>query len=282
MRTWQKLSSLNDIIFVKYRFQRFFRRDGRAPGAMIGALRHGNSTIEYHTRLEFVQNELAVRERPFNPEKLPSAGRSLRADVDSLRNGSRGEADCRGRDPRRVGGIRDGTAPVGRPSSTMAQIELSDPRNGVCFVKTAFRAVLMALAGLGADAAEPAGRTPLSNLYLWCRPQDMAFEKPCGQSARKRHHVRFWCSERGLGGRPIWLGSDTFNVGVGRSSRTGLVTHYIDPDVDRERDQMMGDLRQAGVLAESFLVPRFGPTQARNGGGDCYFTDGTWRWGFYS
>lgn len=120
----------------------------------------------------------------------------------------------------------------------------------------------------------PYRRAPLSNLYLWGRPQELAFEKQHGKSARMRHHVRFWCSGIGSDGRPIWLGADTFNVSVGRSSRTGRLTHHIDPDIDRERAMMMSDLQQAGQFAESSLVPWTGPTQAQNGGGDCYFTDG--------
>jgi hypothetical protein len=52
------------------------------------------------------------------------------------------------------------------------------------------------------------------------------------------------------------------------------VTHHIDPDIARERDRMMNDLQQAGLLAESSLVPWTEPTQAQNGEGDCYYTDG--------
>ena len=33
---------------------------------------------------------------------------------------------------------------------------------------------------------------PVSNLYVWGRPQDLAFEQPVGDSPRQRHHVRFW------------------------------------------------------------------------------------------
>jgi hypothetical protein len=120
----------------------------------------------------------------------------------------------------------------------------------------------------------PYPQAPLSNLYLWCRPQDLALERPCGRSARVRHHARFWCAGPGPAGRPLWLGADTFNVRVGRSTRTGRVTHHIDPDVDRERDFLMAGLREAGRLGESFLLPRTGPRRDRNGEWDCYFTDG--------
>lgn len=120
----------------------------------------------------------------------------------------------------------------------------------------------------------PYPEAPLSNLYLWCRPQDLAFELPCGHSARKRHHVRLWCSGVGADGRPLWLAAETFNVKVGVSRRTRRPTHHIDPDVDRARAKLIGDLDQAGQLLEWSLIRWTEPTQSENGEGDCYFTDG--------
>ena len=66
----------------------------------------------------------------------------------------------------------------------------------------------------------------------------LAFEKPDGRSADKRHHVRLWLVlEKGTDGRPLWLGSVTFDRGgVGLSHDTGQVTHHIGPDIDAERD----------------------------------------------
>lgn len=120
----------------------------------------------------------------------------------------------------------------------------------------------------------PYRRAPVSNLYLWGRVQNLAFEQPAGRSARSRHHVRFWCSgQTAPNGRPAWVGSGTFDESVGRSSTTGRVTHHIAPDVDRERDHIMESLSRAGRLERTFLVPHLGPTVSRNGGGDCYRTD---------
>ena len=35
---------------------------------------------------------------------------------------------------------------------------------------------------------------PVSSLFVFGRKQDLAFEKPVGESASHRHHVRFWNS----------------------------------------------------------------------------------------
>jgi hypothetical protein len=117
---------------------------------------------------------------------------------------------------------------------------------------------------------------PVSDLYYDGRRQDLAFEKPAGISPRERHHVRLWLVlAKGESGRPLWLGSATFDRSVGVSHYTGQVTHHIAPDIDAERDLLAHDLAAAGVVEGAYWVTGIGPTVfARNGGGDPYFTDG--------
>jgi len=123
---------------------------------------------------------------------------------------------------------------------------------------------------------QPDPTAPVSNLYLWGRHQDLAFEQEVGSSARERHHVRFWRADAfGDSTRPLWLGAATFDRGVGVSHRTGQITHHIGPDLDAERDKLMADLTAAGRLITTYQVSGIGPTiNGRNGGGDRYFTDG--------
>jgi hypothetical protein len=122
---------------------------------------------------------------------------------------------------------------------------------------------------------------PVSPLLFEGRPQDLAFEKPVGVSADRRHHVRLWRTrETGVDGRPLWLGSASFDRGVGLSHDTGAVTHDIAPDIDAERDLLMDSLRQADVLASTMEIDGVGATKdGRNGEGDRYFTDGKARIG---
>ena len=117
---------------------------------------------------------------------------------------------------------------------------------------------------------------PVSPLFYDGRREDLAFEKPAGESADRRNHVRFWLVlEKGALGRPVWLGSATFDRGVGVSHDTGQITHHIAPDVDAERDLLIADLTSAGMLTETYQVTGVGATlNGRNGGGDRYFTDG--------
>lgn len=122
----------------------------------------------------------------------------------------------------------------------------------------------------------PDPEAPVSNLYLWGRKQDLAFERPAGESAKRRHHVRLWKSEQlGMDGRPLWIGSATFDKSVGVSRYTGQITHHISADIDSERDTLIQDLKSAGQLVEIYQVTGIGPTiDGRNGEGDWYFTDG--------
>jgi hypothetical protein len=117
---------------------------------------------------------------------------------------------------------------------------------------------------------------PVSNLYLWGRIQDLAFEQPFGADPRKRHHVRFWRSDKvDSNGRPLWAGAATFDKSVGLSHRTGQITHHIDADIDAEREHLVTDLAQTGGLASSYAMDNFHRTRSgHNGGGDPWTTDG--------
>ena len=88
--------------------------------------------------------------------------------------------------------------------------------------------------------------------------------------------MRFWqVLDAGADGRPLWLGAATFDRSVGVSHYTGQITHHVAPDIDAERDQLVADLKSAGMVEASYSVSGVGPTVfARNGGGDPYFTDG--------
>lgn len=123
------------------------------------------------------------------------------------------------------------------------------------------------------------GRTystaPVSNLFLFGRKEDLAFERP-GKSVRQRDHLRLWqTSEQGNDGRPIWIGSATRDVKVELSHTDHLPTHGISPDIDAERDLVVSELAQTGyVIAQTTRLGFGHETQGKNGGGDPYFTDG--------
>jgi hypothetical protein len=117
---------------------------------------------------------------------------------------------------------------------------------------------------------------PVSPLFFVGRREDLAFEKLVGGSARQRGHIRLWrVLDKGEEQRPVWLGSATFDQGIGLSHYTGAVTHRIAPDIDAQRDGLIGDLAGANMLEAIYLVYGTGPTlRGRNGEGNRYHTDG--------
>ena len=122
----------------------------------------------------------------------------------------------------------------------------------------------------------PDRTAPVSRLLYGGRPEDLAFERPEGKSARRRHHVRLWqVMAKGVENRPVWLGADTFDQGIGFSHDTGEVTHKIAPDIDDERAFLAASLVHAGMVQALYQVSGIGPTlDGRNGEGNLYRTDG--------
>jgi len=127
----------------------------------------------------------------------------------------------------------------------------------------------------------PYDTAPVSNLFLYGRKEDLAFEQPVGDNPRQRHHVRFWSSAKlDPQGRPLWLGSATYDERVGLSHSTGQITHHIAADVDTERDHLFESLIKTGELTDPQFIEDFHKVDAgHNGGGDLWKTDGRLRLG---
>jgi hypothetical protein len=116
---------------------------------------------------------------------------------------------------------------------------------------------------------------PVSNLFLFGRREDLAFERP-GPNIRQRDHIRIWkTGQNGSDGRPIWIGSTTKDTKVELAKTNHLPTHCISPDIDAERALTVSELAQTGFVVDETTRPGFGKqTQGFNGEGDPYVTDG--------
>lgn len=74
---------------------------------------------------------------------------------------------------------------------------------------------------------------PVSNLYVYGRVQDLAFEKPTSD-VQNRGHIRIWKTGSLIDGQPVWVGAATYDSGIEVSGTTHLPTHHIAPTVDLE------------------------------------------------
>jgi hypothetical protein len=124
--------------------------------------------------------------------------------------------------------------------------------------------------------SRPDAEAPVSNLFLFGRKEDLAFEQPVGDNPRQRNHVRFWkTDDLDTDGRPIWIGAASYDERVGLSHTTGQITHHISGDVDKERDHLFDNLEKTGDLNENFAIADFHKRlEGVNGGGDHWHTDG--------
>lgn len=120
--------------------------------------------------------------------------------------------------------------------------------------------------------------SPVSPLYAFGRPQDIAFQKPRA-SIQQRNHLRLWLTPLRFENKEVWVGQISRDIGVKFTSKSKfLVTHVIDPDVDEARNSIVQDLLFSQGLVKVGYV-KGGPLAsdhdpARNLGDDPYFSDG--------
>ncbi len=120
---------------------------------------------------------------------------------------------------------------------------------------------------------------PVSNLYLFGRPEDFAVERERG-SVAQRDHARFWdTGQRDPGTHlELWIGDCSQDIGIEILRHKGVpvgTTHHINPNLDAERDAIVALMRKGKLLTTTVVEHGVGlTTNGRNGGGDLYTTDG--------
>jgi hypothetical protein len=118
--------------------------------------------------------------------------------------------------------------------------------------------------------------SPISSLYVFGRPQDIAFQK-ARDNIHERNHLRLWMSRATHNGLPVWIGQISRDIGVRFTTKT-ITTHKIDPNVDETREYLLENLAYAQSLKAFGYVGGVGrvPRDAPRGNltGDPWFTDG--------
>ena len=115
----------------------------------------------------------------------------------------------------------------------------------------------------------PYPTAPFSTLYLFGRGQDVGFQRPIGNSPRKRDHVRFWAlglpqaqSTWGTASfwlntdrppadaRVLWVGAGTKDTGFSLTKLTFQITHATDSDTNAVRDYIIAELTRHRAIAD--------------------------------
>lgn len=118
--------------------------------------------------------------------------------------------------------------------------------------------------------------SPVSALYVYDRPQDLALQK-ARSTVDERNHLRLWLTPVRYKGNLVWIGQISRDIGVRLTSKT-ITTHKIDPDTDEARFYLLQDLANSGAIARFGFVKGVGGASRndprRNFTGDPYYTDG--------
>ncbi len=115
---------------------------------------------------------------------------------------------------------------------------------------------------------------PMSNLYVFHRAQDLAFEKPTND-AQQRDHIRLWHTDTVQNNQQVWVAQTSFDNGIELSGNDHHATHHISPLVDVQRNRVGKDLFKTKQTTQIIHLPFNHPIFfGKNGGGDYYVSDG--------
>jgi hypothetical protein len=141
---------------------------------------------------------------------------------------------------------------IGEPPQVMAALSQS----GWSFThridwSTVRRMIASALAGTQYPNA------PVSDLFVFGRRQDLAFQRARFTLAQ-RNHMRLWLAPYTVEGRSVWVGQVSRDIGIKltRKSPT-FTTHVIDPLVDETRQYLLESLLHRNLVAEFGFVRAF-------------------------
>ena len=119
---------------------------------------------------------------------------------------------------------------------------------------------------------------PISDLYVYGRPQDIALQK-VRSNIHYRNHLRLWEAPVTYRGLPVAIGQISRDIGSRLTSKSPtLTTHRIDPDVDETRASLLQDFlwgQSLAVFGWAGGVGEISIDEPRgNLTGDPFFTDG--------
>jgi hypothetical protein len=108
--------------------------------------------------------------------------------------------------------------------------------------------------------------SPVSNLYLFGRKQDIAFCMPRYKSNFSRHHIRFWATTfegntlsahsihwhdrktHVQGDKLLWVGAASLDIGLMPIRHNLQITHMVHPDTNLEREFILQGLRTTNLI----------------------------------
>ena len=120
--------------------------------------------------------------------------------------------------------------------------------------------------------------SPVSPLYLFGRPQDIALQK-ARNNISLRNHLRVWRAPFTVEGQTVWVGQISRDIGSKLTTQSwSFTTHRISPEVDQDRYYLLQDLLLTGEVHRFGFASGVGVSSPANPhtnlGHDPYVTDG--------
>lgn len=127
-------------------------------------------------------------------------------------------------------------------------------------------------------SGQPYRVAPVSPLYVFGRPQDVALQR-ARSWVSQRNHMRLWLAPFRFHGRAVWVGQISRDIGVKVTTKSpSFTTHLIDPYVDEAREYLLQTLLHHHSVERFGFVSGVGRTTPEkpftNLTDDPYFTDG--------
>lgn len=124
----------------------------------------------------------------------------------------------------------------------------------------------------------PYFNAPVSDLYVFGRPQDLAFQRARSKLSQ-RNHLRLWLAPYTTAGKSVWIGQVSRDIGIKLTTKSStFTTHVIDPAVDEARQYVLESILLHGRVRHFGFVRAFEPATRdqplHNLTGDPYFSDG--------
>jgi LssY-like putative type I secretion system component LssY len=108
----------------------------------------------------------------------------------------------------------------------------------------------------------PFVQMPMSQLYLFGRPQDVGYARgEAVEALGSRHHLRIWRAPIEVDGQEVWVGAGTHDKSFMHDPHHKGFSHYIDPNVDEERTYIQETLAKTHEATQWTMVQPATPIQ---------------------
>jgi hypothetical protein len=124
--------------------------------------------------------------------------------------------------------------------------------------------------------SKPFVQMPMSQLYLFGRPQDVGYARGFAVEALgSRHHLRLWKAPMQVDGQDVWVGAATHDKSFMHDPHHKGFSHYIDPNVDEERTYVQQTLGMTHEATQWTMVVPANPIQtASTVSGEVFHSNG--------